>query len=306
MAGAIAATLLAGADARSQAAPATLRVIASPVDDTMPILYGLRAGLFRQAGLNVTIERAQNGAAAAAAVSGGSMEIGKVNIVAMILAHVHGLPLTIVAPAALYDSRTPDAALVVRKDAPLAAARDLTGKIVGGPSLNEIGGLATRAWMESNGVDWHGTQFIEMPYPSLAPALERGRVDAVMLIKPYITDAVDSGRGKVLSLPYSAIAPRFLESAWAANSSYVEQHKAAIAAFARVIAQASAYTNAHQSETVDLLASWANLDPQLAAKVPRMVTGTVLDVREIQPVIDVAAKYGVIEKAFDARELMAR
>ena len=272
----------------------------------MPILWGQRAGLFRQAGLNITIDRAQNGGAAAAAVAGGAVEIGKVNIVAAILAHAHGLPLTIVAPAALYDSRTPDAALVVRRDATLAGARDLAGKIVGGPSLNEIGGLAMRAWMDTNGADWRNTQFIEMPYPTLAPALERRQVDAVMLVKPYITEAVDSGRGKILGLPYNAISTKFLESVWVADEGYVEKHKRAIATFQRVMAQSSAYTNAHPSETVDLLASWASLDPQLAAKVPRMVTGTTLDPRELQPVIDLTAKYGLIAKTFDARELMAR
>ena len=302
----IALAFPAGSAGQGQPAPVTLRLLASPVDDVMPILYAQRAGLFRQAGLNVVLEHGSSGGAVAAAVAGGAVEIGKVNIVAIISAHARNVPMTIVAPAAIYDPKTPDAVLVTRKDSPIVSARDLIGKTVGAPSLAEIGGMAVQAWLDSNGVDWHRTQFIEMGYSALLAALEAGRVQAISLVKPYISEAVDSGKVKVLALSYSAIAPRFLESVWVADSAYVEKNKAAIAAFQRVVAQASAYTNAHQSETVDLLATWASLDPQQAAHIPRMTTGTTLDPRDIQPVIEVAVKYGLIAKSFDARDMIAR
>jgi NitT/TauT family transport system substrate-binding protein len=292
--------------ALGQPAPVTLRLAASPVDDVMPVLYAQRAGLFRQAGLNVVLEKGGSGGALAAAVAGGAVDIGKGNIVSIITAHAHNVPLTIIAPAAVYDPKTPDAVLVTRKDAPIASARDLAGKIVGVPSLSDLSTVAVQAWMESNGVDWHGTQFVEVGYGAMVGALEASRINAATLIKPFITDAVDSGKAKVLALMYSSIANRFLESVWFADEGFVDKHKEAIAAFQRVLAQASAYTNAHQSETVDLLATWTGLDPQRAAHIPRIVTGTVLDAREIQPVIDMTAKYNLIAKPFDAREIMVR
>jgi NitT/TauT family transport system substrate-binding protein len=291
---------------QAQPAPVTLRLLASPVDDVMPVLHAQRAGLFRQAGLNVVLDHGTSGGAVAAAVAGGAVEVGKVNIVAVITAHARNVPMTIVAPAAIYDPKTPDAVLVTRKDSPIVSARDLIGKTVGAPSLAEIGGMAVQAWLDANGADWHRVGFIEVGgYAALLAALEAGRVQAISLVKPYISEAVDSGKVKVLGLSYSAIANRFLESVWVADSGYVERNKPAVAAFQRVLAQSSAYTNAHQSETVDLLASWASLDPQLAAHMPRMVTGTSLDPRDIQPVIEVAAKYGLIPKSFDAREMIA-
>ena len=70
------ALLAAGIGAASaQTTPAltTVRVLASPVDDVMPVLYAQRAGLFRQAGLDVQVDRANSGAAASAAVMGGSV-----------------------------------------------------------------------------------------------------------------------------------------------------------------------------------------------------------------------------------------
>jgi NitT/TauT family transport system substrate-binding protein len=147
--------------------------------------------------------------------------------------------------------------------------------------------------------------FIELPYRAMEVALETGRVDACVQVKPFITDAVESGKARVLAPVFSAISNRFLESAWFASRPFIEANKDAIAKFQRVIARASAYTNAHQSETVDLLVGFTGVDRQRAATMPRIVTGTTLQARDIQPVINTAAKYGWIDKPFDAREIIA-
>lgn len=300
--------LLVGAPAaKAQPAPFNLHLAASPVDDVMPVLYAIRSGMFQRAGLNVVLDKGSGAGPLAAAVAGGSVDMGKGNIVPIIAAHAHNVPLVIVAPAAIYDPKTPDAVLVVRKDAAIASARDLNGKILGVTALGDLNTLAVQAWMESNGGDWHSLKFLEAGgYSGLLPALEEGRVQSIVLIKPYITDAVESGKAKILALSYGAIASRFLESVWFADGTWVDKHKDVVATFQRVLAQASVYTNAHQTETLELLVPWAGLDPAQATHTPRITTGTVLDPREIQPVIDVAAKYNVIPKAFDAREIMPR
>ncbi|HXP93288.1 MAG TPA: ABC transporter substrate-binding protein [Candidatus Binatia bacterium] len=302
----IAALLCAAALMGQTNAPVTIRLSASPVDDVMPVLYAQRAGLFRQAGLNVTMDRANSGAAISAAVAGGSVDIGKGNIVSIVAGHARGIPLVLVAPAAIYDPKAPDAALLVAASSNLRTAGDLAGKTVGTPALNDLNSMATLAWMEANKADPHSISFVEIPFPALDAALETGRVQAIAQVKPFISDAVDSGKARVLGLTYSAVASRFLESAWFASTDYVAKNKDVVAKFQRIVAQASAYTNAHQSETVDLLATWAGIDPQRAARVPRIVTGITLQARDIQPVIDIAAKYNVIPKPFDAREIMAQ
>lgn len=290
----------------SQTTLQTLRLTASLVDGVTPVLYAQSSGLFRQAGFNVVLERASNGAATAAAVAGGSVDIGESNIISMITAHAHNVPLVIIAPAAIYDPKTPDAVLLVSANSPLRTARDLVGKTIGMSSLSDISTIATQAWMDADHVDWHAVQFIEISLPTMQAALDQGRVQAVVQIKPFLTDAVDSGKARVLGLVYSSIGNHFLESAWFANRDFVETHKDTVAKFARIVAQASAYTNAHHAETSELLAAWSGIDPQRAARVPRGVTGTTLQASEIQPVIDMAAKYSLIPKAFDAQEIMVR
>jgi len=284
--------------------PETLHLLASPVDDVMPVLYAQRAGLFARAGLSVVLDRATNGGAVAAAVAGGAADIGKGDIGMIIAAHARDVPLVIVAPAAVYDPRTPDCVLLVPASSTIRSPRDLVGKTIGVASLNSVMTVAIQAWLEASGVNSASTQFVEIPYSQMAQALARGRVDATTPVKPFIADAVASGDARVAYPIYSAIAPRFLESVWFANRDFVAKHQGAIAAFARTVAQASAFTNAHQADTVDLLSAWANIDRDRASRMQRIVTGSVLDARDIQPVIDAYATFKLIAKPFAAREIM--
>lgn len=302
------ALLLLGTPRRANAQTAqamTLHLSDSPVDDCMPVIYAQHAGLFARAGLNVVLDRGNSGAVITAAVVGGSLDIGDGNIVSLITAHTHGIPLVIVAPAAIYDPKTPDAVMLVGANSPIRTASDLLGKTVGTPALRDLSTLAAVAWLQQNKVDFQGVKFVELPYRAMEAALEEGRVDGIVQVKPFITDAVNAGKARVLAPVFSALSSRFLESAWFASRPFIDAHKEAIATFQRVLAQASAYTNAHQSETVDLLANWTGIGQQRAASVPRIVTGTTLQASEIQPIIDQVAKNGWIDKPFDAREIMA-
>lgn len=284
--------------------PETLHLLASPVDDVMPVLYAQRAGLFARAGLNVVLDRANNGGAVAAAIAGSAADIGKGDIGMIIGAHAHDVPLVIVAPAAVYDPRTPDCVLMVPASSPIRSPRDLVGKTIGVASINSVMTVAIQAWLDASGVSSASTQFVEIPYSQMAQALARGRVDATTPVKPFIADAVASGDARVAYPIYSAISSRFLESVWFANRDFVAKHQGAIAAFARTVAQASTYTNAHQAETVDLLSTWANIDRDRASRMQRIVTGSTVDARDIQPVIDAYATYKLIAKPFAAREIM--
>src|SRR5579863_6587500 len=90
--------------AQTPAAPATLRLASAPDDDVTPVLYAQHAGLFRAAGIDVVITPLANGAAVAAAVAGGSVDVGKSSTMSLINAHARGVPLTIVAPSGFYDA----------------------------------------------------------------------------------------------------------------------------------------------------------------------------------------------------------
>jgi ABC-type nitrate/sulfonate/bicarbonate transport system substrate-binding protein len=109
----------------------------------------------------------------------------------------------------------------------------------------------------------------------------------------------------VLAYHLSSIGPRLLQSSWFATSAFLEKNTAAVRAFARVMQAASAYCNTHQAQTAELLATFTKMDPATVAGMSRVMFASNLDPAQIQPLIDVAAKYKTIDKAFDAHEFIA-
>jgi NitT/TauT family transport system substrate-binding protein len=301
------AVLAAGATARAQnAAPdlLTLRLASSPADDTMPVIYAQQNGAFRRAGIDVQLTRATSGSAVAAAVAGGSVDIGKSSIVSIVTAHAKGLPFVWIAPASMYVPAAPDGGLIVATNSPIKTGRDLNGKIVATPSLGDLNTIATRAWVDQNGGDSKLVQFVEVPVAAQAAALDEGRIAAGGIINPFLGEALASGKARFLAPFYSAIANRFMLSGWFTTVDFAAKHRDAIASFQRIIDTTSTYTNAHHAETVPLLATWSGITLDAAAHAPRMTNGTRIAAEDVQPVIDLLARYGVIPKAFDAREMI--
>ncbi len=280
-----------------------IRIASSPADGIVPVLYAEQTGAFVKAGLDVSVTK-MNGGAVISGVIGGALDLGKSSVVAIIEAHAHGVPLMIVAPSAVYDPKTPDAVLAVKSDSPITSARDLAGKTIAVSTLGDISEVALRSWFDQNSVDARSAQLVEISISATAPAVEQGRVQAGVLIKPFITDAVDSGKERILAPVYGAIAPRFLESVYYGNRSYLDSNRAAITAFKRVLDQSSRYVNAHLVETSDLLAGFVGMDPQRAAHVSRIITAETLDPRDVQPVIDAMVRTHMLDKSFDAREII--
>jgi ABC-type nitrate/sulfonate/bicarbonate transport system substrate-binding protein len=130
------------------------------------------------------------------------------------------------------------------------------------------------------------------------------RADAAGIINPFLGQAIASGTARMLAPFYSAIAPKFMLSGWFTTADFAAQHRDAIASFQRIVATTSAYTNAHHAETAPILATWSGITLDEANRFPRMTNGIRIAPEDIQPVIDLLAKYGAIPKAFDAREMI--
>jgi ABC-type nitrate/sulfonate/bicarbonate transport system substrate-binding protein len=75
--------------------------------------------------------------------------------------------------------------------------------------------------------------------------------------------------------------------------------------FAEALHESSEYTNSHLPETVDLVASYTHLTPEVVARSVRIVDGDYVEAKNIQPVIDILVKYGMTDKTFPAQELVS-
>jgi NitT/TauT family transport system substrate-binding protein len=283
----------------------TIRVAVSPSDDdTAPLLYAKGTGMFERAGLDVQIQRPGSGSAIASAVTGGAIDIGKSSIISLLAAHQHGIPYSIVGTCALYSSSAPFEGLVVAKDSTITTGADLNGKTISTQSLNDVGQLAESAWVDQHGGDSKTLHVTEIPTSAAQAAVESHRVDAAILLEPVLSSALAGGKVRLLGHAFASIAPAFLFAAWFTTDDYAAKHVDAIRKFISVIYQAGAYTNTHHKEAAPIVAAQIKLPVDVVQNAEWSTAGTSLDANQIQPVIDTAAKYGTISKAFSYRDMV--
>jgi NitT/TauT family transport system substrate-binding protein len=276
----------------------------SAIDDpATPYLYAMESGLFRKNGFDASLERATSGAAAASAVMGGSFDVGKSSIVSLLSAHVRGLPIVAVAAAGDYDASNPTAAIAVRADSTIRTGADMNGKIVAVSALNDLFSIAIRAWVDAHGGDSSTLKLLELPTSSVAVALTSGRIDAAVMIQPFLAQALASGAVKSIGDPVGALGNHHTDSAWFMTIAYTQKNPDAVNRFMRTIREAAIYVNGHHAETSYLLTKFAMVQSSDVVKL-RTLQGTKLDAGNLQTMIDAAARYKVIAERFDAKDLI--
>src|ERR1700722_11819582 len=114
---ALGSAAIATRPAAAQAPALRHLTVASAQDaDAVACLYAQEAGLFRKAGLDVTLTPNASGSAIASAVIGGAVDIGKSSLTALITAYSKGIAIVLVAPSALYNVDSPVTGTIVRAD----------------------------------------------------------------------------------------------------------------------------------------------------------------------------------------------
>jgi NitT/TauT family transport system substrate-binding protein len=301
---AIAAALLLAGSASAQTSPATVHVGSTLADDTVPIVVGQRNGIFARNGLDVQLMPATSGAAVTAAVLSGSYEFGKSSLVALLAAHLRGLPVTIIAADAVNDPRSPYGGLCVAVDSPIQSGKDFAGKTLAVPSLNDLNQIAISSWIDKHGGDSSTVKFVEVPNSAAAVAVAEHRIDGAGIQQPALADAVATGKVKVLGNDYDAISNDFYITVFFTTTDFAAKHPEAVRSFARSISEAAAYQNSHHGETAPLAAELTKIPLPIVEKMTRVVIGTQLKASEIQPMIAAAVKYKMIPRGFPARELI--
>ena len=289
----------------AQPALVTVRV-GHPVTETAtPLLYAMRAGLFERAGIKIELTKMTSGAAAAAALAGGALDVGGTSLLSLILGHARGVPFTIFAAAGNLELPTTQAGLLVQSTSNLREPKDFAGKTVTAAAVNDINSLAMEAWMEQGGADPKSVKFIEITHSAAPAELEQGRVDGITLgAGTQFSTAMASPKIRFVANIFAAIAPRFSNTAWFTSRDWIARNRALAERFARVLNEAAAYTNAHPEDTLREMIEYTGIDPAVAAKMKRVTFSTTLLPSDIQPVIDLAAKRKAIDKWFSASEII--
>ena len=232
-----------------------------------------------------------------AAVASGDIDLGFANLFAFAQSFAQsfarGSPIRVLAAGQLFrveDSKS--FALVVLADSPYRIAKDLNGKKIGVNAPVSIVGVGAEAWIDRNGGDSSTVQLVQVPFGSVGQALEAGRADAVSTtfsaIRPRRSDRRSSGRDGTCARPGSTPI-----AIWRGGM--------------RAHSWRPRDGRTHQNNTGQILMKYLHLTPAGVRSLSghRVIYSEKLDPTLMEPLISVAAQYGIIPKPFPARDMVA-
>jgi NitT/TauT family transport system substrate-binding protein len=289
------------ARAQSQSEPVLrLGIIAS--DPFGEAIYVQAGGFFKRANLNVELVPLPNSAAIAAALAGGSINVGLGNPIVIASARVAGLPYYAFAPSAVFDASAPTTLLMVANASPIKTAKDLEGKIIGSIELGGITQASLRSWLIKNGVDPAAVRFVEIPFGAMAAALAQGRIDAGFIAEPALGAARATTRE--IGDPYAMIANQWCLNMWFSTKDWLTKNSALAHRFVDACYKGAAWANTHQTETAAALKAFTPLTDDAIAKMTRIRFATTYSPALLQPALDTGYKFNIFKSPIGAADLM--
>lgn len=294
---------IASAARGARAADPPVRLAAPALDSTAEIFYAQQTGFFKDAGLDVETQAMPNGEAVTIALTGGAVDVGCSEAVSLILAYRRGLPIRIIAPAGVQTPASPIGKFFVQRGSSAQSGRDLNGKTVACVGLKGLAQFGTQAWLDKTGGDSTTVKFVQMSGAQIAVALQDGRIDGAFVPEPFVSAVAKVARP--VANPMEAIAPTFMSAAHFALLPWVSAHVDQTRRFQRAIRETALWANRNRDRTAAILVSVARVDPAVVAASTRSYYGDRLDPAQLQPLINVAAKYGGFPP-FPASEMLYR
>lgn len=275
-----------------------------PTDGCSVIFYAKELGYFQKAGLDVTIATMPSGPAIAAAVAGGSLDIGVANVATVAQARLRGLPLRYIAPSSIAAPETMTDVVMVAADSTIRTGADLNNKVVAINGLKDLQQITASAWVDKHGGDAKTLHFVELPIPQMAAALEAHRADAALDVEPFVSGARAQGQGKVIGDVLDGVGPRYMVVGWLAMDPWIAAHPDTVTRFAAALRQAAVWANAHHTESAAILVRNTKVPAAVADTMARAQFGLTLDPALIRPIVDAAVKYGVLDRPVDVGDLI--
>ena len=293
-----------GADPGTEEVPvARLDVGIVPVIDVAPLYLGINKGFFAAHRLAVTPKLTASGSLIVPAVVAGDQQIGFSNNTSLLIGAAEGLPLRLVA-AGNQGSEADYAAVFARADSPIRSAADLAGQRIAVNNLNNVGALSVNAALEASGVDISGVRFVEIPFPQMAGALAKRRIDAVWMVEPFASAIKADGGARMVLRPYPLIAPHFPVASYFTSRAYAASDPDVVRRFRDAMNESLAYAQNHPDEVRKVLPSYIKLTPAVAAKVMLPEWNADLGAPLLQRTADLALKYGYLDTEPDVAQLI--
>jgi NitT/TauT family transport system substrate-binding protein len=232
--------------------------------DVAPIYLGKQQGFFSNRNIDLTLATAQGGAAIVPAVVSGQYQFGFSNVVSLMLAQSRKLPVKVVSNG---NNSTGDPAKdfggIVVKDPSITSPKGLEGKKVATNTLKNIVDTSVKQIVRKNGGDPSKVNFVELPFPDMAAALDSNQVDAMFVVEPFLTAATQRG-WKVIG-SYADVDPGLCVALYFTSNQLATGNPDLVRRFTEAMKESLAYANANPDAVRQVLGTYTQISDEVRA-----------------------------------------
>jgi ABC-type nitrate/sulfonate/bicarbonate transport system substrate-binding protein len=294
-----------GSDAADEGGTRAITVADTEGIPSMFLTYGVQEGYFKKAGLDVEVQAQTGGAASVPSLVSGDVEVVGSNVVSLLVAAREGLPLSVIAAgtSAANSSAEDFSGIAVAEDSDIASPADLAGARIGVNSLENINEVVIANVLEQAGLSLKQVELVELPFPDMQPALERGDVDATFLIEPFLTMALSDGMTAV-ARPYTALQPGLQAGAYVVTKETAESDPELVTAFQEGVQATADAIREDPGAFRKAMPELGDFDPKVAAELSLPVWQGTNDQESIAILNERSVRYGLIDREVDLNELL--
>ncbi|GAA2713511.1 ABC transporter substrate-binding protein [Actinoplanes palleronii] len=276
-----------------------------PIIDVAPIYLGQSKGFFKTRNIELKMEAGQGGAAIVPGVVSNQFQFGFSNLTSLMIAQTKNVPIKAVAAGVSTTGvQGKDfGAVVVKGASPIKTAKDLAGKKISVNTLKNIGDTVTRESVRVAGGDPSKIEFVEMPFPNMPAALDKGDIDAAWVVEPQLSTIKAAG-GREVASTFVDTDPKLTIAAYFTSQKLLADKPDLVKRFTEAMNESLTYADAHPDEVRQILSTYTKIDDKARAQVVLPKWPTEINKASVQKLAELGTTDGIFASAPDLDKLL--
>lgn len=218
---------------------------------------------FKEQGLDVKMATIQSGAEAIPRLLNGELAFALGDAAGTMTAAANGVSIVASGVATTSPSDpNKDYSGIIAADPAITDVKALEGKTVAVNQLKGISELTARAAIDNRGGNSAAVQFVELPFPQMTDAVASGKVNAALLVEPFLSGAKAKGLHTVIAPQAYAVA-NLPSTIFVSSSQFASGNPDVVKKFQTAMSKASKRANADAAGTRRITATYTKIAPEL-------------------------------------------
>jgi NitT/TauT family transport system substrate-binding protein len=273
-------------------------VDAFPAIDSAGLFIAEMDGLFKQQGLNVTINLAQNSQEAITGQLASKYDITSADYVTYVdNVLLKKAPLRIVAESSFLQPNV--LTLMVKAGSGVRSITQLRHQVISVNAPKDIGTLLIDSLLTENGISLSAVKFNnDVAFPAVGQFLASGKVDAAFAPEPFVSLNEIQGGAQELADLDQGTTTNFPVQGVAVTQSWARENPNTLAAFERAYSQGQQIADTNRAAVEGALEKFLKLPPLAASLIALPSFPIGVDPVRLQRLVDAMLRFGLLPRQY--------